>query len=85
VNITVDNYGSGQYRLRENGRAEGIQTYDMQNGSSYAAAVDFIDTDNNFTDANAMAGVSVHWATEGTYDYYSTIHGRNSYDEEVLC
>jgi Zn-dependent metalloprotease len=82
VSITIDNYGSGQYRLRETDRGDGIQTYDMQNGSNYAAAVDFTDTDNNFTDDNAHAGVSVHWATEGTYDYYSTIHGRNSYDDD---
>ena len=38
------------------------------------------DTDVNFTDPNDQAGVSVHWATEGTYDYYLTIHNRNSYN-----
>ena len=48
----------------------GIQTKDLQNGTNYNTAVDFIDPDGNFTDQNDQAGVSVHWATEGTYDYY---------------
>jgi Zn-dependent metalloprotease len=79
VNMMVDSY-SGGYRLRESGRGGGIQTKDMQNGTNYNSAVDFIDPDANFTDQNDLAGVSVHWATEGTYDYYLNIHGRNSYN-----
>ena len=79
VNMIVDSFSSG-YRLRESGRGGGIQTKDMLNGINYNAAVDFDDTDVNFTDPNDQAGVSVHWATEGTYDYYLTIHNRNSYN-----
>ena len=79
VNIIVDSFAGG-YRLRESGRGGGIQTKDMQNGTNYNAAVDFDDNDVNFTDKNDQAGVSVHWAAEGAYDYYLNIHNRNSYN-----
>jgi len=79
VNIIVDSF-TGGYRLRESGRGGGIQTKDMQNGTNYNSAVDFVDPDVNFTEQNDQAGVSVHWATEGTYDYYWNVFGRNSYD-----
>jgi len=72
----------GNYRLREAERGDGIFTYDMMNGRSYALSQDFVDVDSNFTDANAIAGVSVHWAAEATYDYYLAKHGRNSFDNK---
>lgn len=78
VNIIVDSFAGG-YRLREAGRS-GVQTYNMQNGTNYGAAVDFVDSDVNFTAAVAHAGVSAHWGAEATYDYYLYEHGRNSYN-----
>ncbi len=82
-NITIDSFAGG-YRLREAGRGGGIETWDMQNGTNYGAAVDFDDTDTDFTDANDQAGVSAHWATEYTYDYYLNEHSRNSVDDAGL-
>ncbi len=79
VNITIDSFESA-FRLRENGRGSGIQTFTMQNGFNYNNAVDFMDEDTNFTDQDDKVGVSVHWATEGTYDYYWNVFGRNSFD-----
>jgi Zn-dependent metalloprotease len=82
VNITVDSFTGTTgtaYRLRETGRS-GIQTYDMQSGVNYLNAVDFVDADLNFTDPNAVAGVSSHWAMEAAYDYFLNTHGRDSYD-----
>ncbi|MFI5237129.1 MAG: M4 family metallopeptidase, partial [Ignavibacteriales bacterium] len=77
VEMIIDNFAGG-YRLRETGRGNGIETYDMNNGTNYSQATDFIDADTNFTDVEAIAGVSAHWAIEGTYDYYLKEHGRNS-------
>jgi Zn-dependent metalloprotease len=79
VSMIVDNF-SGGYRLQESGRGGGIKTYDMQNGYNYNNATDFVDSDTNFTDPNDHAGVSVHWAAEGTYDYYLNTFGRNSFN-----
>lgn len=79
VEITIDSFAGG-YRLRESGRGNGIQTFDMHNLTNINSATDFIDADTNFTDTNAIAGVSAHWAIEGAYDYYWFDHGRNSVD-----
>jgi len=83
VQITTDSVAIDTFRLREISRGSGIQTFNMQNNpdlNSFDQAVDFIDDDNNFTEPYDQAGVSVHWGLEGTYDYYLTKHGRDSYD-----
>lgn len=80
--ITADSFG-GSYRLRETGRGNGIETYDLNQGTSYGSAVDFTDNDNIWNNANAQldeyAG-DAHWGAEMTYDYYMQIHSRNSID-----
>jgi bacillolysin len=77
---------TGGYRLREYSRGLGIETYNCKKGNSYTAATDFIDGDNNWTAAeynNAnfdnVAG-DAHFGAQATYDYWKTIHNRNSYD-----
>lgn len=80
--ITADSFGGG-FRLRESGRGNGIETYDMNLGSSYAASVDFTDTDNFWDLANPQLdeyGTDAHWGAEMTYDYLFNIHNRNSID-----
>ena len=44
--IQTDSTSPTNFRLRESGRGNGIETYNMQKGTSYAAAVDFTDADN---------------------------------------
>lgn len=81
-NITTDSYGGG-YRLREAGRGNGIETYDLNKGTSAGAAVDFTDLDNNWANFNAdfdEYATDAHFGAEMTYDYYLTVHGRNSID-----
>jgi Zn-dependent metalloprotease len=83
VQITTDSVVVDTFRLRESGRGNGIQTFNMQNNpdlNAFDQAIDFIDDDNNFTEPYDQAGVSVHWALEGTYDYYLSKHGRDSFD-----
>lgn len=81
--ITTDFTGT-TYRLRETGRGNGINTYNMKNaGTNYAAAVDFTDADNNWNNVNAnkdQYATDGHWGTEKTYDYYFTKFNRNSVD-----
>ena len=80
--ITAD-YHNSVFRLRETGRGNGVETYDMNNGTSYGSAVDFIDSNNVWNNVNAqqdeIAG-DAHWGMEMTYDYYLTKHNRNSID-----
>jgi Zn-dependent metalloprotease len=81
--IVSDSFG-GSFRLRENTRGDGVNTYDMNTGTSYGAAVDFTDADNNWNNVNAQMdeyATDAHWGAEMTYDYYDIIHGRNSIDD----
>jgi len=79
----VSDYNNGSYRLRESGRGNGIQTFDLNNGTNYGSAVDFTDSDNLWNNINAnldqYAG-DAHWGAEMTYDYFMLIHNRNSID-----
>lgn len=80
--ITADQTG-GSYRLRESGRGNGIETYNMQQGTSYGSAVDFTDSDNNWNNANPQLdeyATDAHWGSEMTYDYYMQKHNQNSID-----
>ena len=81
-NITTDSIAPGSYRLRESGRC-GIETYDMNQGTNYGAAVDFTDADNHWNNANAQldeVATDAHFGAEMTYDYFMNVHGRSSYD-----
>jgi Zn-dependent metalloprotease/subtilisin-like proprotein convertase family protein len=80
--ITADNTGAG-FRLRESGRGLGIETYNLQKGTSYAAAVDFTDTDNVWNNVNAnedQYATDAHFGAEKTYDYFMSRFNRNSID-----
>ena len=83
-NITTDLF-NGTYRLRETGRGDGIQTFNMQNGTEYGLAVDFTDKDNKWNNQNAQQdqyATDAHWATEMTYDYFFKSFKRNSVDNK---
>lgn len=82
--ITTDSY-NGSYRLRETGRGNGIQTFNMKKSTNYAKAVDFTDTDNNWNNVNTTQdqyATDAHWGAEKTYDFYFTKFGRNSIDNK---
>lgn len=69
------------FRLREVGRGLGVETYDMNTGTSYGAAVDFTDSDNNWNNVNTQKdqyATDAHWGAEKTYDYFWQEQGRNS-------
>lgn len=72
----------GKYRLRETTRGSGIATINAQNGLGFTNYFDFVQDTFPISSEVNRAGVSVHWATEMTYDYYMESYGRNSYDNE---
>lgn len=77
------------YRLRDydNSRGDGIETYNLNNSTSYSSATDFTDADNNWTSgeydntAKDNGALDAHWSAIMTYDYFQNIHGRDSYDD----
>ena len=78
----TDSTAPNNYRLRDNSRATGVETYNMVNGTNYGLAVDFTDADNDWTSVVNQddAALDAHWGAETTYDYFLNVHGRNSYD-----
>ncbi|MEZ4825627.1 MAG: M4 family metallopeptidase [Bacteroidia bacterium] len=82
--IVADSFENG-YRLREFTRAsQGIEVRDLNNSTNLATATDFIDDDNNWNNVNAQwdeYATDVHWGLEMTYDYFSQVFQRDSYDD----
>ncbi|MCC2545709.1 M4 family metallopeptidase [Hymenobacter sp. BT175] len=89
VNITTDNSNS-THRLRETRNGHTITTLNYRQATrsttADAAAVDFLDTDNNWTSAefnNATwdnAALDVQFGTELVSDYWKLIHNRSSWN-----
>ncbi|MFC4262076.1 M4 family metallopeptidase [Ferruginibacter yonginensis] len=84
--ITTDFNGT-LYRLRSSyGNMFGIDTYNMQKGTNYGAAVDFTDANNAWTTAEFNntnkdnAALDAHWGATEVYNYWRDVHNRNSYD-----
>lgn len=83
VSMTADSTGPNSYRLRESGRGQGIETYDLNNATNYGGAVDFLDSDNYWNNANGQlddVATDAHWGAEVTYDYFWQRQARNSID-----
>lgn len=83
--ITTDSLNPNSFRLRETGRGGGVETYNMKKGTSYGAAVDFLDSNNLWNNANPQQddiATDAHWGAEWTYDYFWNKFARNSFDDK---
>lgn len=73
------------YILLDGTRGTGIQTYNSARTATYPTT-NFTDADNNWTAAEYNntnkdnGALDAHWGAEMTYDYWSSVHGRNSFD-----
>lgn len=84
---TIETTLSGSsYILLDGTRGTGIQTYNSARTATYPTT-NFTDADNNWTAAEYNntnkdnGALDAHWGAEMTYDYWSAVHGRNSYDD----
>ena len=78
----ITDYTGTNFRLRESGRGNGIETFSLNNGTNYGAATDIFDNDNNWTSTSVeIFGTDAYWGTEMTYDYFFNNFGRNSIDD----
>ncbi|WP_080903391.1 M4 family metallopeptidase [Parabacteroides sp. Marseille-P3160] len=85
-NIIADSF-TGGFRLREIRSNIRIETYNMRaQGTNYSGATDFVDNNNSWTTAEFHntnmddAAIDAHWGSEVTYNYFNTVHGRNSWN-----
>jgi bacillolysin len=73
------------YILSDVTRGTGVQTYNSARTATYPTT-NFTDADNNWTAAEFNntnkdnGALDAHWGAEKTYDYWTSKHGRNSYD-----
>ena len=73
------------YILSDVTRGNGVQTYNSARTATYPTT-NFTDADNNWTAAEFNntnkdnGALDAHWGAEMTYDYWSLVHGRNSFD-----
>uniref|UniRef100_UPI003217C907 M4 family metallopeptidase n=1 Tax=uncultured Draconibacterium sp. TaxID=1573823 RepID=UPI003217C907 len=95
VGITCDSY-SGGYRLYETrsttpNHSVNVHTWNCLSQSNLTNAVEFSNTNVNWTIGNwaaisqDQAALDAHWAAEKVLDYWSTIHSRNSLDNQGLA
>jgi len=77
VSFTADSNG-GQYRLRQTADGNGIQTFDLNNGTNYNNASDITSGSTIFN--GSATGVQAHFGAEQTHKYFSQNHNRNSYN-----
>lgn len=88
-NIIGDSFAGG-FRLQEDRNGVNVQTLNMQRGTNYANAIDFVDNNNNWTavehanNNRDQAALDAHWAAESVLDYWRTVHNRNSIDGNGL-
>lgn len=85
-NMIVDSVAADHYRLREAGRGQGIETYNMLRTRLYGNAVDFTDEDNYWDNVNEFqdeAATDAHWGSEMTYDYFFDRHNFASFDGQA--
>lgn len=83
--IVTDSQGTTSYRLRESGRGNGVETFNMRKGTNYGTAVDFTDPDNFWNNVNANrdeVATDAHWGAEKTFDFFKVLFNRNSYDNK---
>ncbi len=77
VSFTADFTGSN-YRLRQTASGNGVETYNLNNGTNYTAATDF--TSASSTSWPDATGVQAHWSAEKTHGYFLSAHNRNSFN-----
>lgn len=76
VNFTANSNG-GSYTLNQTSYGQGVNTYDMHNGTNYSNATYVTSNSSYFSHAT---GVQAHFAAEQTYQFYSQVMSRNSFD-----
>jgi len=78
--ITTDSY-TGGYRLRETGRGNGVETYNMNHSMTYSST-DFSNASTNWAASYPdRVATDAHWGAEMTYDFYYSSFNRNSIDD----
>jgi Zn-dependent metalloprotease len=81
VQSFVTDFTGSNYILKEtnrNGSGTSISTYDMNNQENLVLAANYQNTSTTWQ--NEPVGAQGHWSAEKTFDYFFSVHGRNSFN-----
>lgn len=90
-NIVTDSIAPDTFILHDKTRGNGIHVLNANNTFNFAAATEFVDSNNYWNNANTQmndAATDAYWGLQMTYDYFDQKHNRDSYDDngsEVLA
>ena len=85
-NIVTDSIAADVYHLQDDSRGGGIHVVNANNSDSLQNAIEFVDSNNVWDNANAQmndAATDAFWGLEMTYDYFLQKHNRDSYDNNA--
>ena len=84
--ISTTQKPAGNFSLRDTTANYNVVTWNMNKGTAYINATEFLDNDNNWTAAEYNnsnfdnAALDAHWGAMKTVEYFRTKHNRNSFD-----
>jgi Zn-dependent metalloprotease len=79
-------HSNDQYYLKDYTRGAGIETFNLKRNTAISSAVDFVDNDDQWTNAEYHnndkddAALDAHFGALKTYDYFLEKHNRSSMD-----
>ena len=69
------------YELFDSTRGNGVHTFNLHNGTSYAAATEYTSAADTWPTSTAdTVALDAHWGAEIVYDYWKNVQGRLSWD-----
>jgi Zn-dependent metalloprotease len=81
IRTIVTDYTGSQFRLREEGRGNGVYTFDLNNTTSGGNGSDIFNATNVWNPGGIDAyALDAHFGAEMTYDYFFNNFNRNSID-----
>ena len=83
--IACDSSETGEITLKDVSRGNGIETYNLNNGSSTNSRTPFVNSSsnwNNIENSKNQYALDAHFGTACTFDYFLEKHQRNSIDNK---
>lgn len=80
VSITSDSSATGVFTLVDSTRGNGIEVRNLNTITGTSPSYALTDTSSAWLKHATDGSTDVMYALESTYDYFSTVHGRNSID-----
>ncbi len=78
--FNTEHYLSNNFRIKDQCQTASISIRDWNSTTTTSNPLEITSANNVWTTQNQRFGGSVMWATKTSYNYYSAVHSRNSYN-----